>query len=111
MRLLRGNVHWYAGPATAAERKRKRRPVLILSTNAANANELYPYVGVAPITSNTSRIYPLELELRGLDRPSKVQPQNMFTCLKVDLSQDILLTLEPELMLELAIRLKQYLDL
>lgn len=111
MSLFRGNVHWYVGPSTAAERKRKRRPALILSTDAANANEFYPYVTVAPITSNVSKVYPLELELHGLDRPSKVQPQNMFTCLKADLSQDVLLTLEPELMLELAAKLRQYLDL
>ena len=110
--MIRGDVHWYAGPPTAVEKAKKRRPVLIISSNAANANLAYPYVSVAPITSNVSNIYPLEVDLGELlDRPSKVQPQNVFTCRKADLSLDPVLALPPEHVREVGERLKQYLEL
>lgn len=110
--MKRGDVYWYLGPPTAAEEARKRRPVLIVSSDAANANLSYPYVSVAPVTSNVERIYPLELDLGELlDRPSKVQPQNVFTCRKVDLSPEPITTLSTEHVLEVGERLKRYFSL
>ena len=108
---LRGEVRWYAGPSTATERTRKRRPVLVLSTDTANTNEFYLYVTVAPISSNIERIYPLELELEGLSRPSKVQPQYLYTCRKTDLVGEALLRLEPQQLRAITERLKSYLEL
>ena len=110
--MKRGDIHWYAGPPTAAETAKKRQPVLIISSDAANSNLAYPYVSVVPITSSVSRIYPLEVDLGELlDKPSKVQPQNIFTCRKADLSPDPVLALPPERVREVGERLKQYLAL
>ena len=110
--MNRGDVYWYAGPPTAAEKAKKRRPVLIVSSDAANMNLAYPYVTVLPITSNVENIYPLEVDLGELlDRPSKVQPQNVFTCRKANLSVERIVSLSAELVDGVGDRLRRYLDL
>lgn len=110
--MKRGDIYWYLGPPTAAEKVKKRRPVLIISSNAANTNLSYPYVSVVPITSKVERIYPLELDLGELlDRPSKAQPQTIFTCRKADLSAEPITSLTTQLITEIGERLKSYLVL
>jgi len=110
--MNRGDVHWYSGPPTAAEKAKKRRPVLIVSSDAANMNLAYPYATVLPITSNVTTVYPLEVDLGELlDRPSKVQPQNVFTCRKADLSNERVVSLSAELMDEVGEQLRRYLVL
>jgi mRNA-degrading endonuclease toxin of MazEF toxin-antitoxin module len=110
--MNRGDVYWYYGPATASEKTRKKRPVILVSINAANHNPSYPYVSVVPITSNVENIYSLEVDLGELlSKPSKAQPQLVFTCQKLDLSDKATTLLSWELLMDVDTRLKTYLGL
>jgi mRNA-degrading endonuclease toxin of MazEF toxin-antitoxin module len=59
--MNRGDVYWYYGPATPTEKDRKKRPVILVSSAAANQNPNYPYVSVVPVTGSIEHIYALEL--------------------------------------------------
>ena len=108
--MKRGDVYWYSGPATPTERDKKRRPIVVVSQDEANENPYYPYVTVVPITSNVSEIYALEVDLGELlDKPSKAQPQIVFSCRKADLSRDPITALPESVLEHISERLRFYL--
>ncbi len=110
--MTRGDIHWYLGPPTAAEKKIKKRPVIIVSNNSANSHPAYPYVSVIPITSNIDGIFSLEIDLAILlNKPSKAQPQAIFSCRKSDLSKKAITKLPWHLIFDLNKKLKLYLEL
>ncbi len=66
----RGDIYWIVlEPAVGAE-TRKLRPCIIISGNIGN--QYSPLVMVAPITSNTQKIYPFEVQFNLVDRKCKV---------------------------------------
>ena len=82
--MRRGEI-WLAslGPTTGSEAD-KRRPVVIVSNDGANATAERlgrGVVTVVPVTSNVSRIYPFQISLPaqeiGLDRDSKAQAEQV----------------------------------
>lgn len=82
--MHRGEI-WLADldPVPGSEAS-KRRPVVIVSNEGANmtASRLgRGVVAIAPITSNTTRVYPFQVALptedSGLDRDSKVQAEQV----------------------------------
>lgn len=110
--MNRGDVYWYIGPATPVEPNKKRRPVVIVSQDNANQNPYYPYVTVVPITSNVSVIDYLEVDLDDfLAKPSKAQPQIVYTCRKSHLSQDAITALPDRILQLIGNRLNLHLDL
>lgn len=74
----------------------KRRPCLIVSRDASN--RAAATVTILPITSNIRRIYPFDVYLEVLDRPSKVQANQVRTVSKERLSGPPLTRLPNELM-------------
>lgn len=82
--MKRGEIYYADLSPTVGSEINKRRPVLIVSTDANNraANT----ITVLPITSNVSRIYPFEILLppkeSGLPKPSKAQAQQIRTIAK-----------------------------
>lgn len=82
--MRRGEI-WTASldPAQGSEAN-KRRPVVVVSVDAANAaaeRTQRGVVTVVPITSNTARVYPFQALLlareTGLDRDSKAQAEQV----------------------------------
>ena len=110
--MNRGDIHWYIGPPTASETVPKKRPVIIVSHDEANSNPSYPYITVVPVTSKVHRIYRIEVDLEDtLHRPSKAQPQAIFTCRKDVLEPEPIAALDNDLMFNIDRQLHQYLDL
>ncbi len=109
--MNRGDIHWYLGPPTATEKAKKKRPIIIVSNNAANNHPNYPYISVVPITSNIDEIFSIEIDLGDLmSKPSKAQPQSIFSCRKIDLSTKPIAHLPWHLVFELDKKLKIYLE-
>lgn len=79
--MRRGEL-WFANlsPAVGSETA-KRRPVLVVSNDAANRAS--STVTVLPVTSNVARVYPFEVSLEkglgGLSKASKAQAQQIRT--------------------------------
>lgn len=79
--MRRGEL-WFADldPPRGSEAA-KRRPVLIVSNDAANRAS--STVTILPVTSNVERVYPFEVALAkgagGLSKPSKAQAQQIRT--------------------------------
>jgi mRNA interferase MazF len=100
-------------PAVGSEMD-KRRPILIVSNDANNraANT----VPILLITSNVTRIYPFEVLLNpedsGLDKPSKVQAQQVRTISKQRINSDVVGSITEEIMqlVDAAIKLHLGLD-
>ncbi len=109
--MSRGEVYWYIGPSPAIELQSKRRPVVIVSHDAANLNDKYPYVTVVPITSKVDKIYPLEVYLEGLRKPSKAQPQNIFTAKKINMDLPKITMLDGDYIKSITLSLEKYLNI
>ncbi len=109
--MNRGEVYWYVGPSPAIEIQSKRRPVVIVSHNAASSNDKYPYVTVVPITSKVDKIYPLEVYLEELSKPSKAQPQNIFTARKIDMDLPKITMLNSDSLEGITLSLSKYLNI
>ena len=88
------------------------RPAIVITNNRANM--IAPVVIVVPITSNTDRIYPIELALplnrTGLDRDSKAQP-NLIQHVNTNRLIKKLGFVPDDLMLELDSRVREHLGL
>lgn len=73
--MKRGDIYFANLDPTVGSEIRKKRPVIIVSNNANN--KMASTVTVAPITSNTTKVYPFEVLLKikqsGLLKQSKVQ--------------------------------------
>ena len=109
--MKRSEVYWYQGPTVPFESQPKRRPVVIVSADAASDNPHYKYVTVVPITSNVERIYGFEVDLQdALTQPSKAQPQGVFTVPKEYL-KEFIVALDWHLILDINRKLVTYLEL
>lgn len=82
--ICRGAVHWVDLDPVRGSEAARRRPVVVVSNDQANATAYRLGAGVVtvvPITSNTSRIYPfqvlLEPEVSGLPARSKAQAEQV----------------------------------
>ena len=88
------------------------RPAVVLTNNAANANNVV--ISVVPLTTNLGRIYPFQLLLphqrTGLDEDSKAQVEQLRS---VALSRAIrrLGFVPDDLMVQLSVRVREHLAL
>ena len=91
--------------------KVQKRPVVIVSTDAASDNPHYKYVTAVPITSNVEKIYGFEVDLNdSLAQPSKAQPQGIFTVPKEYL-KEFITVLDWHLMSDINRKLVSYLEI
>ncbi len=86
--MKRGDIFFAQLDPTEGAEIQKTRPVLIVSNDVANrASSL---VAVLPLSSNTTRIFPFEVELltqdTGLPKDSKAMAQQVRTIDKLHLS-------------------------
>jgi mRNA interferase MazF len=96
----------------------KRRPVIVVSTNAANRGATARSRGVitvVPVTSNTARVYPFQVQLPadpriGLVVDSKAQAEQVRSIDVTRIAQQ-LGTLPPALLRQLDDALRLHLDL
>ena len=112
MLLRRGDVVLVDfSPARAAEAN-YTRPAVVVTNNQANA--FAPVVMVVPLTSNLTKVYPVQLFLplarSGLDRDSKAQVE-LMRHVTLERIQKTLSQLPPDLMKELDARLRDHLAL
>jgi mRNA interferase MazF len=82
--MRRGDVYWVDLEPVRGSEANKTRPAVIVSNNAANRaaeRSSNGVVTVVPITSNTERVYPFQVLLRGadcgLDTDSKAQAEQV----------------------------------
>ena len=95
--MLRGEIYYADLDPSIGSEANKLRPCLIVSNNANNraANT----ITVLPVTSNVERVYPFEVLLETeLDKPSKVQANQVRTISKQRLSGAPLTHLPEEIM-------------
>lgn len=82
--MKRGEIYYADLSPTVGAEINKRRPVLIVSSNANN--RAAATVTVLPVTSNVSRVYPFEVLLlakqSGLPKDSKAMAQQIRTVSK-----------------------------
>ena len=112
--MKRGEIYYANLSPTVGSEIDKRRPVLVVSNDANNraANT----VTILPITSNITRVYPIELLLNpedsGLSKPSKVQAQQVRTISKQRITSDAVGSLSEEIMqlVNVAIKLHLYME-
>ncbi len=77
MSILRGDIIWVdLEPAIGSETK-KKRPALVISNDLININN--KVIIIAPITSNTTKVYPFEHKIALND---KIQGKIMFDQMK-----------------------------
>lgn len=112
MFLRRGDVVLVDfSPARPAEAD-YTRPAVIVTNNQANA--FAPVVMVVPLTSNLTKVYPVQLFLpaarSGLDRDSKAQVE-LLRHVTLERIQKMLSQLPADLMMQLDARLREHLAL
>ena len=86
--MRRGEIYFAALDPTRGSETQKTRPVVIVSNDVANrASSL---VTVVPMTSNTSRVFPFEVALSGVEtglgKDGKAMAQQIRTLDKARLS-------------------------
>jgi mRNA interferase MazF len=83
--MKRGEIYFANLDPTVGSEIRKMRPVLVVSCNANN--KFAPTLTVVPLTSNTSKVYPVEVLLEmastGLSKRSKAQCHQIRTISKL----------------------------
>lgn len=83
--MKRGDIYIANLDPTIGSEIRKKRPVVIVSNNANN--KVASTVTIAPITSNTTKVFPfevlLEMKHSGLSKLSKVQCHQVRTISKL----------------------------
>ncbi len=111
--MKRGEL-WFAnlGP-TLASGTARRRPVLVVSTDANNRASAT--ITILPVTSKVERVYPFEVALTkgagGLSRPSKVQAQQVRTISRERISGKRIGALTPADMVRMNAALRLHLSL
>ncbi|MDR3549877.1 MAG: type II toxin-antitoxin system PemK/MazF family toxin [Candidatus Babeliales bacterium] len=68
--LKRGDIYWVSFDPTVGTEIKKTRPSLIVSNNASN--KMSSRIIVAPITSNTTHLFPFEVEITINTKTGKV---------------------------------------
>jgi mRNA interferase MazF len=115
--MLRGEIRLVDfGPALPGESARQR-PAVIVSNDGANTSAARlgrGVITVAPMTTNTSRVYPFQVLVpageSGLEYDSKVQAEQIRG-VSVDRVQGVLGSIPPPLMLEVDEALRLHLAL
>ncbi|HEV8025394.1 MAG TPA: type II toxin-antitoxin system PemK/MazF family toxin [Candidatus Nanopelagicales bacterium] len=81
--MLRGEVYWAVLDPAVGSEAAKVRPVVIVSSNGANAGAIRSegVVTVVPLTSNTEVVHPFQVLVEspsaGLTMPSKAQAEQV----------------------------------
>jgi mRNA-degrading endonuclease toxin of MazEF toxin-antitoxin module len=89
--MRRGEIWW--GSPTVAGRQQKRRPFVIVSNDAFNANERYPKALVVHLTTVTRPSGPYSWDVPvprgrgGLAAPSLAKCNEIYTVWKTDLDE------------------------
>src|SRR6187431_952700 len=82
--MKRGEIYFASLDPTLGAEIKKKRPVLIISSDANNIHS--QTITVLPITSNVTKVYPFEVNLpskiSGLKKNSKIQCQQIRTISK-----------------------------
>lgn len=111
--MKRGEIYYANLDPTVGAEIRKKRPVVIISSNANN--EVAPLVTMAPITSNVKKIYPFEVMLEtkdsGLSKPSKIQCHQIRAISKLRVDKKMVGKISNKALFELNMALKTHLDL
>lgn len=111
--MRRGEIYYANLNPVVGSEVAKRRPVLIVSSNANN--RAADTLTILPITSNLRRVYPFEVflsvEESGLPKPSKIQAQQIRTISKQRLETELLGCLRDEKMQEINAALRLHLNL
>ncbi|MDZ7802338.1 MAG: type II toxin-antitoxin system PemK/MazF family toxin [Trueperaceae bacterium] len=108
--MRRGDVYYADLEPSVGSEANKRRPCLIVSNDANN--RAASTLTVLPITSKVARVYPFEVRLDSeLDRPCKVQPNQVRTISKTRLVGAPLVRLSTGVMQRVGDALRLHLDL
>lgn len=108
--MNRGDVYWTNLEPSVGSEANKRRPCVIVSRDASN--RAAATVTVLAITSNVQRVYPFDVYLEGvLDRPSKVQANQVRTVSKERLLGTAVAHLSVDLMEQVDAALRLHLAL
>ena len=85
--MRRGEVWWVNFDPSVGGEIRKRRPAVIVSNNASNAN--LNRLQVIPLTSNVERVYPSEAPVTLNGRPGKAMADQLTTVSKARLGEKL----------------------
>jgi len=85
--MNRGDVWWVNFEPSIGGEIRKKRPVIIVSNNAAN--KFLNRVQIIPITSNTDRLFPSEAYVTVAGKKGKAMADQLATVSKQRLSKRI----------------------
>ena len=108
--MNRGEVYWVDLEPSLGSEANKRRPCVIVSRDASN--RAAATVTVVALTSNVRRVYPFDVYLENvLDRPSKVQANQVRTVSKERLLGPPVARLSGELMRQVDAALRLHLEL
>lgn len=106
--IKRGEIFWVKFDPAIGSEINKTRPALIVSNDAGNLAS--NRVIVAPITSSVIKIYPFEVKVMIKGKQCKILLNQIRTVDKIRVNNKII-TLEPELMIEVDKALKIALSL
>ena len=95
--MKRGEVWWVAFDPAVGSEIQKTRPAIIVSNDSANRN--LKRVGVVPLTTNTSRVFPGEARVSAAGELCKAMSDQVMAANKLRL-KDKLATLSISDMLE-----------
>ena len=108
--MNRGEVYWVDLEPSLGSEADKRRPCVVVSRDASN--RAAATVTVVAVTSNVRRVYPFDVYLENvLDRPSKVQANQVRTISKERLLGPPVARLSDELMRQVDAALRLHLEL
>ncbi|MBE9006391.1 type II toxin-antitoxin system PemK/MazF family toxin [Fortiea sp. LEGE XX443] len=111
--MKRGDIYYANLSPVMGSEMGKRRPVLIVSNDISNSAATT--ATILPLTSNVSRVYPFEVllnpEVSGLTKPSKVQAQQVRTISKQRITDELLGSLNEDMMVLVDAALKLHLAL
>ena len=108
--MNRGEVYWVDLEPSLGSEANKRRPCVVVSRDASN--RAAATVTVVAVTSNVRRVYPFDVYLENvLDRPSKVQANQVRTVSKERLLGPPVARLSGELMRQVDAALRLHLEL
>ena len=108
--MNRGEVYWVDLEPSLGSEADMRRPCVVVSRDASN--RAAATVTVVAVTSNVRRVYPFDVYLEDvLDRPSKVQANQVRTISKERLLGPPVARLSGELMRQVDAALRLHLEL